>query len=163
MVDKKLSINIDVLVKCKILIKTLKLFNFHELNTISFNKYIIFFIALMTSVVFVMGSLLWFLLERGFVLSEVSYAIPIFIGCSQILLESFPLIIKTKRINDTVNRLQSVVKTRKFPLNQIFCIVIFKIFVDVIFQDVRNHWMQTKFMKNVNRQIYSSQQFCLEA
>lgn len=116
MSEKKLSLDIYVLGKCKILIDILKLCSLNELNDILLNKYIPLYIVLMMSVAFVMVSLFWFFLDHGFVLSKISYAIPIFIGCSQILLESFPLIMKSGRINETVNRLESVVRTRKFPL-----------------------------------------------
>lgn len=120
MLNKKSLSDINVLGKCKILIEISKLCDLHGSNIVTLDKYILLFIALMMLVAFVMVSLFWFIFDHGFILSEVSYAIPIFIGCSEILLESFPLIIKNQRINETVNRLQSIVRTRKFPLIEKF-------------------------------------------
>lgn len=158
MPNKKISI--EVLGHCRELIKILELYNLNISKSLSFDSLFTFLaIILILSFLILLILITWFLLDHGFILREISFAMPTFLGTCQISLVSFSLIRRKEIVYELINRLQSLIEERNFHSID----WIFNLNIDhFIFQVVRSQSRYLKFMKNVNRNIHLSQQLSLK-
>lgn len=104
---------IEVLGRFKVMIKVLKLCNLNVSNVRSLDIFYKFLITIpMLAFLLTLFMVTWFLLDHGFILDEILYAIPVFLGISQIFPVSVSLISKKEIIYEAVNHLQVLIGKR---------------------------------------------------
>lgn len=109
---------IQVLFKCRKMINILKLYKLNVSNILSFdnlNTFLVTIPVLLNIYTFIL--LTWFLFDHGFILSEISFTMPIFLGSCQILHVTFQLITRKKTVYDAVDHLQTLIEKRNIAFN----------------------------------------------
>lgn len=102
------KIMIEVLGKCRLSIDIFKQCNANLLNIV---------LTILNTIIFsfTLFLIIWFCFDHSFNLNEVSFALPVYIGGTQVFFVCISLIRKVEIICETVNYLQNVVEKRKNP------------------------------------------------
>lgn len=104
--------NTKVLGRFRPLIRILSAYNINNNDSFQILTTLIVsvFLFAMTSTIILV---IWFCFDHNFILNEVSFALPIFVGGIQMLLIFVYLAKDNQMINKTIDRLQDIIELRK--------------------------------------------------